>query len=91
MSLLKPNDVALKSHSHTHKDLFAWQHTLENQLAGGDILLGQLPHGQSPYDIEVLEELTILLQQVFARYSFHDALQVVEKSYPLPYALFIVL
>lgn len=74
------------------RSLRQWEDTLRRKVAGGNVLLGQLPLGEPPYNDSHRDELGRLLATRFqtGRYV-HDGLGRIEKETPLSFALFLVL
>jgi hypothetical protein len=69
-----------------------WENALQAQVAGGSILLGQLPLGGEPYDQTDLQTLGHLLSRRFQNGSnFYRNLQFIQRRYPLCLALCLVL
>lgn len=74
------------------RTLANWEEELRPQIAGGNILLGQLPLGRPPYNRADMDDLGRLLAVRFRRsHGFFDNLDHVERNYPLSLALFLVL
>lgn len=69
-----------------------WEDTLRKQVAGGNVLLGQLPIGQSPYNERHMRQLGRLLATQFKKgRSVYRCLEAIEDQTPLTFALFLVL
>lgn len=73
------------------KNLTDWESFLQDQVRGGDILLGQLPHGGSPFGHEEMDHLGSQFATVFKSIPFQRAIKSIEKRYPLSFALYLVL
>ena len=71
--------------------LMQWESFLREQVAGGDVLLGQLPIGGSPFELSDMNQLGQFLAGIFSRHPFRNALKIIETKYPLSFALYLVL
>ena len=71
--------------------LVDWETILRRQVGGGDVLLGQLPLGEPPYNEADMNRLGNLLARMFFGYRIGEALKKVEGKYPLSFALYLVL
>lgn len=68
-----------------------WESFLREQVGDGNILLGQLPIGGPPFEIDDMNQLGGFLAEIFATHPFQRALKVIESKYPLSFALYLVL
>lgn len=75
----------------THQNLEQWENSLQAQIVDGNLLLGQLPLGQPPYDDKDRIELGQHFAKVFAGRSFRSRLDYIERTYPVSFALYLVL
>lgn len=73
------------------RTLSQWEQELQKQVAGGDVLLGQLPLEGATYNDSAMNVLGKLLATKFTQNSFQKALDTVERNYPLSFALYLVL
>jgi hypothetical protein len=75
----------------TNMTLREWEATLRQQVGEGDVLIGQLPLDQSPYDEMDMRQLGMLLASQIQLHGSSKALEIVERHYSLALALYLVL
>jgi hypothetical protein len=74
------------------RTLSQWERELQEQVAGGDVLLGQLPLEEgTTYNDSDMQALGRLLATRFRKAQLQTALDAIERDYPLSYALYLVL
>ena len=73
------------------RTIYQWEEGLQQQVSGGDVLLGQLPLGHPPYNQIDMDEIGGLLSIQLKGANFKQSIRYVERKFPLSFALYLVL